>query len=50
MDGIEGKACIVTGSTKGIGLCVATSLAEAGADVVISSRSAHDVERVAARL
>ncbi len=50
MDGIAGKACVVTGSTKGIGLSVATSLAEAGADVVISARSAHDVERVAADL
>lgn len=50
MDGIAGKACVVTGSTKGIGLCVATSLAEAGADVVISARSAHDVEHVAADL
>ena len=29
---------------------MATSLAEAGADVVISARSAHDVERVAADL
>ena len=50
MDGLAGKACIVTGSTRGIGLSVATTLAEAGADVVVSSRSADDVERVAAQL
>ena len=50
MDGIAGKACIVTGSTKGIGLSVATALAEAGADVVVSSRSADDVDRVVAAL
>ncbi len=47
---LQGRACIVTGSTKGIGLAVAESLARAGADVVVNSRSTADVERVAGEL
>ena len=47
---LKGKACLVTGSTKGIGYAVAESLAQAGADVVVNSRSAADVERVAREL
>lgn len=50
MDGLKGRVCIVTGSTRGIGLSVVASLAEKGADVVVSSRSAPDVERLAADL
>jgi 3-hydroxybutyrate dehydrogenase len=33
---LEGKSAIVTGSTSGIGLAVATALAEAGANVMIN--------------
>ena len=47
---LQGRACIVTGSTKGIGLAVADSLVRAGADVVVNSRSAADVKRVAGDL
>ena len=47
---LSGRACVVTGSTKGIGWAVAGRLAAAGADVVVSSRTASDVERVAAEL
>ncbi len=37
--GIEGKVAIVTGGTRGIGLAIAGALADAGAEVVVSSRS-----------
>jgi len=47
---LAGKACIVTGATKGIGQSIAEALATAGADVVVSARTAGDVERVAAEL
>ena len=47
---LQGRACIVTGSTKGIGFAVADSLVRAGAHVVVNSRSAPDVERVSEEL
>ncbi len=45
---LTGKVAIVTGSTKGIGLAIATRMAEHGATVVISSRKAASCEAVAA--
>jgi NAD(P)-dependent dehydrogenase (short-subunit alcohol dehydrogenase family) len=45
---LTGKVAIVTGSTKGIGLAIATRMAEHGATVVISSRKADMCEKVAA--
>ncbi len=45
---LTGKVAIVTGSTKGIGLAIATRMAEHGATVVISSRKAEVCETVAA--
>lgn len=33
---LEGKVCLVTGGTRGIGLEIVTGLAEAGADVVLT--------------
>lgn len=47
---LDGKVAIVTGATKGIGLAVARSLAEAGASVVVAARTAAEVEQVAAEL
>lgn len=36
---LEGKTCIVTGSTRGIGKVIATYLAREGAEVVVTGRS-----------
>jgi len=47
---IQGKAAVVTGSTKGIGLAVAESLLAQGAKVLISSRHGNDVEATVKRL
>lgn len=47
---LSGKTAIVTGSTKGIGLAIARALAQAGANVVISSRKAEKCEEVAAAI
>jgi NAD(P)-dependent dehydrogenase (short-subunit alcohol dehydrogenase family) len=47
---LTGKVAIVTGSTKGIGLAIATRMAEHGATVVISSRKADVCETVASAI
>ena len=47
---LSGKAALVTGSTRGIGLAIAQGLIAAGARVVISSEDAADTARVAADL
>lgn len=39
---LSGKTAVVTGSTSGIGLGIATSLAEAGARVVLNGRARRD--------
>lgn len=41
---LSGQSAIVTGSTRGIGRSIAVALAELGSQVVISSRSAADVD------
>jgi NAD(P)-dependent dehydrogenase (short-subunit alcohol dehydrogenase family) len=47
---VEGKTAVVTGGSRGVGLMVARGLVEAGADVVISSRKADQLEASAAEL
>lgn len=43
---LTGKVAIVTGGTKGIGHAIAVTLANFGADVVVSSRTAADCEKI----
>src|SRR6476469_1187016 len=44
---IDGQAAIVTGAGRGIGAACALALAEAGADVVLASRTVEQLESVA---
>jgi NAD(P)-dependent dehydrogenase (short-subunit alcohol dehydrogenase family) len=43
---VDGKVAIVTGATRGIGLSIATTLARAGARVMVSSRKVDHVDAV----
>lgn len=47
---LDGKVAIVTGAGRGIGAASALALAEAGADVVLSSRTKEQLDAVAARV
>ena len=47
---LEKKIAIVTGGSRGIGRSIALGFARAGADVVVTSRTAKDVERVAGEI
>jgi NAD(P)-dependent dehydrogenase (short-subunit alcohol dehydrogenase family) len=44
---VDGKVAIVTGGSKGLGRAIALGLAEAGADLVVSSRKGEGCEQVA---
>lgn len=44
---LDGQVAVITGAGKGIGRGIALCLAEAGADVVISSRTQSDLDEVA---
>lgn len=41
---LTGKVALVTGGSKGLGLAMARGLAEAGADIVINSRSSEELD------
>lgn len=47
---LSGEVAIITGSSRGIGKAIAHRMAEAGANVVISSRRQHACDEVAAEL
>src|SRR6476619_6719472 len=45
--GLEGKVCVVTGASRGIGLAVADKLSAEGAQVLLVARDEEAVERAA---
>lgn len=47
---LTGKVALVTGATRGLGLAIATALAEAGATVVVSSRKEQACSDVAEQI
>ena len=47
---LTGKAALVTGGSRGLGLQIAYALGEAGAKLLISSRKADDLEQAASEL
>lgn len=44
---LEGKVAVVTGGSRGFGKAIALALADAGADVVVASRTQSDLDKVA---
>ena len=44
---LKNKTALVTGAGKGIGMACAIALAEAGADLIIVSRTQKDLDKVA---
>ncbi|MEC3955532.1 SDR family oxidoreductase [Nocardia sp. CDC153] len=47
---LDGRVAVVTGAGRGIGAATALALAEAGADVVISARTAAQLDEVAGKI
>ncbi len=47
---LDGQVALVTGAGKGLGAGAAVALAEAGAEVILLSRTRSDLEQVAARI
>ena len=47
---LEGRVALVTGASRGIGAATALAFADAGADVVVSSRKQPDVDKVAEQI
>lgn len=48
--GIEGRVALVTGASKGLGLAIATALAEEGAKVAITSRNEGRIQAAASSI
>src|SRR5213594_4850605 len=44
---LDGQVAVVTGASKGLGKAIALALAQAGANVVVTSRSRPDIEAAA---
>ncbi len=44
---LKGKVALITGGSRGIGRSIALQFADAGADVIVSSRKLPDLEKVA---
>jgi NAD(P)-dependent dehydrogenase (short-subunit alcohol dehydrogenase family) len=44
---VDGRRALITGGSKGLGLTIATALAEAGADVAIASRTLSECQTAA---
>jgi NAD(P)-dependent dehydrogenase (short-subunit alcohol dehydrogenase family) len=44
---LDGKVALITGASRGIGHAIALAFADAGADIVVSSRNLEALERVA---
>lgn len=47
---LNGRVCLVTGASRGLGRAIALALAEAGADVVVTARSASALKETAATI
>ena len=47
---LDGRVALITGGNRGLGLVMARSLAEAGADVVVTSRQKERAEESAAAI
>ena len=48
--GLDGKQALVTGGSRGIGRAIALAMADAGADVAVTSRKGDDAEPVASEI
>ena len=47
---LAGRHAVVTGAGRGIGRSIALALAEAGADVAVTARTASDLEQLVAEI